>query len=158
MRRVAAIASVALGLTACTHRQQLPASGEGLDVGDQVAARTTGGEDVDGTIVKGPLGGYRVRVHQPRRELELTELKTISRKSAGRGALDGLLIGVAAGALFGAVLAGITYEEPGGFVADTRGEAILLNAAGWGGIGVLVGAIGGAVGEATYEYQLPARP
>lgn len=161
MGNAAAVAGLlALGMTACTHRQQLSASGSELEVGDRVEARTTDGADVEGTIVQGPLGGYRVRVHQPRRELELTELETISRESAGRGAIDGLLIGLAAGAVFGAVVAVAAYDEdePPIVGPDSLEGSIALGGLVWAGIGGLVGALGGAVGTATYEYEVQSGP
>lgn len=139
----------------CTHRGQLSADGAELAAGQVVSAQTVSGAEVEGVVVKGPLGGYRIRLAQPRRELELGELRTVSRQSAARGALDGLLIGGAVGLLAG-VLLGAAQDEPG-YVAKTRGEAMLLGAAMVGGAGVVVGAAGGAVGGATYEYAMPAR-
>lgn len=157
---VPVVGLLALGMTACTHRQQLSASGSELEVGDRVEARTAAGADVEGTIVEGPLGEYRVRVHQPRRELELTELRTISRESRGRGAVDGLLIGAVTGAIFGAVVAVAAWDEdePPIIGPDSLEASIAINGLAWAGIGGLVGALGGAVGAATYEYAIPAGP
>src|SRR6185503_10060403 len=70
-RVVAALAVLAAG---CTHREELAADGSPLEVGHAVTARPRAGGEVDGVIVKGPLGGYRVRLERPRRELELGEL------------------------------------------------------------------------------------
>ncbi|HEU5059350.1 MAG TPA: hypothetical protein VFU21_22610 [Kofleriaceae bacterium] len=150
-----ALAALAVVL-GCTHRARLSGDAAELSVGQRVTARTVAGDQVEGAIVKGPLGGYRVRLHDPRRELELGELRTISRESAARGALDGLLIGGAVGLVAGAVLGLATYDGSG-YIVHNRGEATMLGAALLGGIGGLVGAAGGAAGGATLEYAVPAR-
>jgi len=153
-RVVAALAVLAAG---CTHRQELAADGSPLEVGHAVTARPRAGGEVDGVIVKGPLGGYRVRLERPRRELELGELTSLRRESVGRGALDGLLIGLATGVVLGGVLGAATWDEDSYSVVHSRLEATLLGAAMLGGVGGLVGTAGGAAGQATYEYALPAQ-
>ncbi len=90
------------------------------------------------------------------RELELTEVRSLERESRPRGALDGLLIGFASGAVLGAVLALATYDSDS-YIVNNRGEAVLLGIGFYGGIGGAVGAAGGYVGGATMEYQLPAQ-
>jgi hypothetical protein len=155
MLRTAAAVHV-LFFLGCTHRGQLSADGAELAAGQVVSARTVAGAEVEGTVVKGPLGGYRLRLERPRRELELGELRTISRESVARGALDGLLIGGVIGALAGAVIAGATYDDSG-YIVRSQGAATLFGAAVVGGVGGLVGAAGGAAGGATYEYAVPAR-
>lgn len=155
IRRVAS-ALFLLHAVACTHRGQLSADASELARGQEVAARTISGEEVEGTVVKGPLGGYRVRLERPRRELELSELRTISRESVPRGALDGLLIGAAMGVVAGALLGAGSYDGSS-YVVDNRGESALLGAGILGGVGVLVGAAGGAAGGASLEYAVPAQ-
>jgi hypothetical protein len=158
MKRVMAVmAAVVAG--ACTHHQQLSADGSPLEVGDHVDARTREGAVVPGMVVRGPLGGVRVRLSQrPLRELELGELSGVRRESVGRGALDGLLIGLATGAVAGAALAiGTWSDDDPGYVAHTETEAVALGAAVFGALGGLVGALGGAVGQATIYYAMPAQ-
>ncbi len=142
----ALLAVVAAG---CTHHQQLAADGSPLEVGQTVTAHTRAGADVEGMIVKGPTGGYRVRLERPRRELELGELTSLRRESGARGAGDGFVIGFIAGAVLGGVVAIASWDD-----TDSQSYLALgmLLAAGGGG---LVGAAGGAAGQATYEYALP---
>lgn len=141
----------------CTHHQTLAADGSPLEVGQWVTAHTRDGAEVEGVIVRGPLGGVRVRLHERRRrELELGELTALERESAGRGAVDGLLIGLATGVVLGAVLGAATYDDKS-IVVHSAADAALLGAAFLGGIGGLVGTLGGAAGQATIDYQLPAQ-
>jgi hypothetical protein len=156
MTRRLAAALLLLHAAACAHRGRLSADASELERGQRVSARTVSGEDIEGTVVKGPLGGYRVRLERPRRELELSALRTISRESRPRGALDGLLIGGAVGVVAGALLGAGTYDGSD-IVVHSRGDAALLGAGMLGGLGLLVGAAGGAVGGASLEYAVPAQ-
>jgi len=148
--RVAA-ALVLLIAAGCTHRQELAADGSPLEVGQTVTAHTRDGAEVDGVIVKGPLGGYRVRLERSHRELELGELTGLQSESVARGAGDGFVIGFVAGAVLGGVVAIASWDD-----SDSQSYLVggLLLATAGGG---LVGAAGGAAGQATYEYALPAQ-
>lgn len=93
-----------LHAVACTHRGQLSADASELARGQAVSARTASGDEVEGTVVKGPLGSYVVH---SRGEAALL----------GVGVLGGIgvLVGAAGGAAGGASL---EYAVPAQYPAS----------------------------------------
>jgi len=147
----------------CTHARTLvlvsptvPVAPDGIN--DQIADRTVtlslirgAPFDADAVNITSRDVTWRSRGTSTTHTARASDLRTVSFTSHARGALDGLLIGLVAGAPLGAAIIDSPSGKTGG-----RVEAALSGSLAIGAWSALIGAIKGS--RIVYEVAVPARP
>ena len=87
------------------------------------------------------------------KSVRYSEIKSITFRKHGKGALEGLGMGLLLGGLFGAVIGYSSGDDPGsGILALKRKDKVILYAIFWGGISGLGGLIVGSLEGSTEKY------
>ena len=82
-----------------------------------------------------------------------SEIKSITFRKRGKGALEGLGMGLLLGGLFGGVMGYSSGDDPGsGILALERKDKVILYAIFWGGIGGVGGLFVGSLEGSTEKY------
>ncbi len=93
------------------------------------------------------------------KSLPYSEIKSITFRKRGKGALEGLGMGLLLGGIFGGVIGYSSGDDPGsGILALKRKDKVILYAIFWGGISGLGGLIVGSLEGSTEKYILKIEP